>query len=91
MMVVGVKGVLWTCCQLYSQLGPHAQRKRRGAPLTLVVAGCVAQQEGRNVSRRFPEVDLVMGPQYTNRSTYSDLTSCYLTSSDLIYSLSEIT
>jgi len=53
--------------KLYSQLGPYAQRKRRGQPLTIVVAGCVAQQEGRNISRRFPEVDVVMGPQYTNR------------------------
>lgn len=53
--------------KLYSQLGPYAQLKRRGQPVTIVVAGCVAQQEGRNISRRFPEVDVVMGPQYTNR------------------------
>ena len=27
----------------------------------------VAQQEGENLLRRCPEVDLVMGPQYANR------------------------
>jgi len=35
--------------------------------VTIIVAGCVAQQEGRNITRRFPEVDIVMGPQYANR------------------------
>ena len=35
--------------------------------LKIVVAGCVAQQEGEALLRRVPEVDLVMGPQYANR------------------------
>lgn len=35
--------------------------------LKIVVAGCVAQQEGATLLRRVPEVDLVMGPQYANR------------------------
>ncbi|MFM9103072.1 MAG: hypothetical protein ACKOPS_17775, partial [Cyanobium sp.] len=34
---------------------------------TLVVAGCVAQQEGESLLRRVPELDLVMGPQHANR------------------------
>jgi tRNA-2-methylthio-N6-dimethylallyladenosine synthase len=29
--------------------------------LKIVVAGCVAQQEGQQLLRRVPEVDLVMG------------------------------
>jgi tRNA A37 methylthiotransferase MiaB len=29
--------------------------------LKIVVAGCVAQQEGEQLLRRVPEVDLVMG------------------------------
>jgi len=53
--------------KLYSHLGPHAKRKRNGEDVVLVVAGCVAQQEGEALLRRFPEVDLVMGPQYANR------------------------
>ncbi|MEL7523262.1 MAG: tRNA (N6-isopentenyl adenosine(37)-C2)-methylthiotransferase MiaB, partial [Cyanobacteria bacterium J06553_1] len=35
--------------------------------LTLVVAGCLAQQEGQQLLRRVPELDLVMGPQYANQ------------------------
>lgn len=35
--------------------------------MTLIVAGCVAQQEGEALLRRVPELDLVMGPQHANR------------------------
>ncbi|CEM00604.1 unnamed protein product [Vitrella brassicaformis CCMP3155] len=53
--------------KVYSALGPFAARKRSGKDVTLVVAGCVAQQEGERLLRRVPELDLVMGPQYANR------------------------
>jgi len=53
--------------KVYSYLGPHVMRKRRGDPVAIVVAGCVAQQEGEALLRRAPEIDLVMGPQYANR------------------------
>jgi len=53
--------------KVYSYLGPHAQRKRSGEDLAIVVAGCVAQQEGEELLRRVPEIDMVMGPQYANR------------------------
>ena len=53
--------------KVYSYLGPHTKRKREGDNVTIVVAGCVAQQEGRALLRRAPEIDLVMGPQYANR------------------------
>ncbi|KAL7454273.1 hypothetical protein ACHAWC_008797 [Mediolabrus comicus] len=53
--------------KVYSYLGPHAKRKRDGEDVTIVVAGCVAQQEGQSLLRRVPEIDLVMGPQYANR------------------------
>jgi tRNA-2-methylthio-N6-dimethylallyladenosine synthase len=53
--------------KVYSYLGPHALRKRRGDDLAIVVAGCVAQQEGEELLRRVPEIDMVMGPQYANR------------------------
>jgi hypothetical protein len=49
--------------KVYSYLGPHAKRKREGGDVVIVVAGCVAQQEGQALLRRVPEVDLVMGPQ----------------------------
>ncbi|MCT0212921.1 MULTISPECIES: tRNA (N6-isopentenyl adenosine(37)-C2)-methylthiotransferase MiaB [unclassified Synechococcus] len=53
--------------KVYSYLGRQAQRKRLNPQLTLVVAGCVAQQEGASLLRRVPELDLVMGPQHANR------------------------
>jgi tRNA-2-methylthio-N6-dimethylallyladenosine synthase len=53
--------------KVYSYLGRQAQRKRTNPRLTLVVAGCVAQQEGESLLRRVPELDLVMGPQHANR------------------------
>jgi len=53
--------------KVYSYLGPHAVRKRGGEDLAIVVAGCVAQQEGEELLRRVPEIDMVMGPQYANR------------------------
>ena len=53
--------------KVYSYLGPHAKRKRDGEDVTIIVAGCVAQQEGQSLLRRVPEIDLVMGPQYANR------------------------
>ena len=53
--------------KVYSYLGRQALRKRSHPGLTLVVAGCVAQQEGESLLRRVPELDLVMGPQHANR------------------------
>ncbi|KAI2505856.1 TRAM domain [Fragilaria crotonensis] len=53
--------------KVYSRIGPHAKRKREGEDVVIVVAGCVAQQEGEALLRKAPEVDLVMGPQYANR------------------------
>ncbi|HHP7232301.1 MAG TPA: tRNA (N6-isopentenyl adenosine(37)-C2)-methylthiotransferase MiaB [Xenococcaceae cyanobacterium] len=53
--------------KVYSYLGKQAKRKHQQPDLTLVVAGCVAQQEGEQLLRRVPELDLVMGPQHANR------------------------
>ena len=53
--------------KVYSYLGRQAKRKHEQPNLTLVVAGCVAQQEGEALLRRVPELDLVMGPQHANR------------------------
>jgi tRNA-2-methylthio-N6-dimethylallyladenosine synthase len=53
--------------KVYSYLGRQAKRKHKNPELTLVVAGCVAQQQGEALLRRVPELDLVMGPQHVNR------------------------
>ncbi|MEO0409665.1 MAG: tRNA (N6-isopentenyl adenosine(37)-C2)-methylthiotransferase MiaB [Cyanobacteria bacterium P01_A01_bin.135] len=53
--------------KVYSYLGRQAKRKQDDPTVTLVLAGCVAQQEGEALLRRVPELDLVMGPQHANR------------------------
>ncbi len=53
--------------KVYSYLGRQAKRKLQQPNLTLIVAGCVAQQEGEALLRRVPELDMVMGPQHANR------------------------
>ena len=57
--------------KVYSDLGrirEVAERRRREGKETLVtVAGCVAQAEGEEISRRAPVVDLVIGPQSYHR------------------------
>jgi tRNA-2-methylthio-N6-dimethylallyladenosine synthase len=53
--------------RVYSHLGKQARRKHEQPDLTLILAGCVAQQEGAALLRRVPELDLVMGPQHANR------------------------
>ncbi len=53
--------------KVYSYLGRQALRKQKDPRITLVIAGCVAQQEGEALLRRVPEIDLVMGPQHANR------------------------
>ena len=50
--------------KVYDALGPAAARKRQGEAVAIVVTGCVAQQEGRQLLKRIPEVDAVLGPQY---------------------------
>ncbi len=52
--------------KVYSFLGRQAKRKHNKPDLKLVVAGCLAQQEGETLLRRVPEIDLVMGPQHVN-------------------------
>ena len=53
--------------KVYSELGrlrPHKDAKAGTKdPMTIAVAGCVAQAEGEEIMRRAPVVDLVVGPQ----------------------------
>jgi tRNA-2-methylthio-N6-dimethylallyladenosine synthase len=47
--------------KVYSEIG-RLRRKDGSSPM-IAVAGCVAQAEGAEISRRAPEVDIVVGPQ----------------------------
>jgi len=71
----GVDLVIFNTCHIrekaaekvYSELGrfkPLKEEKAKtGQPMTITVAGCVAQAEGAEIRRRAPFVDLVVGPQ----------------------------
>ena len=53
--------------KVYKALRPMEARKKKGEEVQVVVAGCVAGQEGEAVLRRVPAVDIVMGPQHAGR------------------------
>ncbi len=48
--------------KLRSEVGRLARLKRERPDLVLVVAGCMAQQEGEKILRAMPAVDVVVGP-----------------------------
>src|SRR5690606_41863445 len=48
--------------KLRSEVGRLGVLKRERPELTIVVAGCVAQQEGKRLLRTLPQIDLVVGP-----------------------------
>ena len=57
--------------KIYSELGRIAPYKKssseKGKQLNIVVAGCVAQAEGKEIVKRQPIVDVVVGPQTYHR------------------------
>jgi tRNA-2-methylthio-N6-dimethylallyladenosine synthase len=57
--------------KVYSELGRMRVLKEdaaaQGRDVTIAVAGCVAQAEGKEIFRRAPGVDLVVGPQSYHR------------------------
>ncbi|MCA0939084.1 tRNA (N6-isopentenyl adenosine(37)-C2)-methylthiotransferase MiaB [Salipiger pacificus] len=53
--------------KVYSELGRLRHLKEEKPDLKIGVAGCVAQAEGREIMRRQPLVDLVVGPQSYHR------------------------
>lgn len=50
-----------------SALGKLKVLKEHNPDLVLAVAGCVAQQEGKRLLRRVPQLDLVLGPDQLTR------------------------
>jgi tRNA-2-methylthio-N6-dimethylallyladenosine synthase len=48
--------------KLRSEVGRLGLLKQRRPGLVLVVAGCVAQQEGERLVNRMPQIDVVLGP-----------------------------
>jgi tRNA-2-methylthio-N6-dimethylallyladenosine synthase len=48
--------------KMHSALGEYRRLKRLGQPVTIGVAGCVAQMEGEALLKRYKDLDLVFGP-----------------------------
>jgi tRNA-2-methylthio-N6-dimethylallyladenosine synthase len=48
--------------KFYSELGRLKQLKDERPGMKIAVAGCIAQQEGKNILARAPYVDLIFGP-----------------------------
>lgn len=49
--------------KVFSLLGALRKQKKQQPDLRIAVAGCVAQQEGEQIFRRMPHVDIVVGTQ----------------------------
>ena len=53
--------------KVFHQLGRWKKLKQKNPKLIIGVGGCVASQEGEEIGRRAPHVDLVFGPQTLHR------------------------
>ena len=53
--------------KVYSDLGRYRALKEANPNIRIGVGGCVASQEGENIIKRAPYVDLVFGPQTLHR------------------------
>src|SRR4051794_36822676 len=53
--------------RVFHDLGRVRELKRDKPDLIIGVGGCVASQEGANIVRRAPYVDIVFGPQTLHR------------------------
>jgi tRNA-2-methylthio-N6-dimethylallyladenosine synthase len=53
--------------KVFHQLGRWKQLKQKNPDLIIGVGGCVASQEGEEIGKRAPYVDLVFGPQTLHR------------------------
>lgn len=53
--------------KVFSELGRWRKLKAKNPNLVIGVGGCVASQEGDNIQKRAPYVDMVFGPQTLHR------------------------
>ena len=57
-----------TCCvrknadnKIYGRIGQYKQLKRDNPDLIMVVTGCLAQKDGEEILKLYPQVDIVLG------------------------------
>jgi len=55
--------------KFYSRLGRIKTIKKHQPSLKIVIAGCIAQQDGKAVFQRTPYIDYILGPQNIHRLT----------------------
>lgn len=53
--------------KVYSELGVWRELKEKNPHMIIGVGGCVASQEGENILKRAPFVDIIFGPQTLHR------------------------
>lgn len=53
--------------KVFSQLGRWRELKKKNPDLVIGVGGCVASQEGADIAKRAPYVDIIFGPQTLHR------------------------
>lgn len=53
--------------KVFSQIGRWRPLKEKNPHVIIAIGGCVASQEGEELRRRAPEVDVVFGPQTLHR------------------------
>ena len=74
--------------KVFHQIGRWRKIKDKNPDLKIAIGGCVASQEGENIIKRAPVVDIVFGPQTLhklpelykekNRTDYYQFYSCLL-------------
>ena len=77
--------------KVFHQLGRWKKLKEKNPNLKIGVGGCVASQEGENIIKRAPQVDLVFGPQTIHRvpDLYKNITGAKPASVDITFPKTE--
>ena len=77
--------------KVFHQLGRWKKLKEKNPNLKIGVGGCVASQEGENIIKRAPQVDLVFGPQTIHRvpDLYKNITDAKSASVDITFPKTE--
>ena len=77
--------------KVFHQLGRWKKLKEKNPNLKIGVGGCVASQEGENIIKRAPQVDLVFGPQTIHRvpDLYKNITEANPASVDIAFPKTE--
>ena len=77
--------------KVFHQLGRWKKLKDKNPNLKIGVGGCVASQEGDNIMKRAPQVDIVFGPQTIHRvpKLYENVAKNKLESVDITFPKTE--